>query len=120
MSTGTRSRRPETKDSATYLEFVGTRGSEIKIKSDPEKEWFWIPGELNLADMGTRPTVLPKDMGPGTPYQDGLPWMRNPPEMWPARKTFRPPPQEECRKDVLSVVVAVRAMPSLWYPPPPG
>jgi hypothetical protein len=54
------------KDSATYLEFVGTRVSKIKIKSDPEKEWFRILGELNLVDMGTRSTVVPKDMGPGT------------------------------------------------------
>jgi hypothetical protein len=61
------------KDSASFLEFVGTQVSEIRIKSDPDKEWFWIPGELNLADQGTRPTVLPQDMAPGPPYQDGLP-----------------------------------------------
>jgi hypothetical protein len=53
------------RESATYQEFVGTRVSEIRTKSDPETEWFWIPGELNIADMGTRPTVLPGDMGPG-------------------------------------------------------
>jgi hypothetical protein len=28
-------------DSASQLEFVGTRVSEIKTKSDPEEEWFW-------------------------------------------------------------------------------
>jgi hypothetical protein len=61
-----------TKDLATYLEFEGTRVSEIKIKSDPEKKLFWISGELNFADMGMRPTVLPEDMEPGTPYQEGL------------------------------------------------
>jgi hypothetical protein len=54
------------KDSASFLEFVGNRVSEIKIKSNPETDWFWIPGELNPADMGTRPTVLPADMGPET------------------------------------------------------
>ncbi len=32
------------KDLATYLEFFGTRVSELKIKSDPEKKLFWIPG----------------------------------------------------------------------------
>jgi hypothetical protein len=74
------------KDSATFLEFVGTGVSEIKIKSNTEKEWFWIPGELNLADMGTRPTVLPKDMAEGTPYQAGLPWMRDPLEKWPTHE----------------------------------
>jgi hypothetical protein len=67
------------RESATYQEFVGTRVSEIRTKSDPETEWFWIPGEMNIADMGTRPTVVPKDMGPGTLYQEGLPWMRGPP-----------------------------------------
>jgi hypothetical protein len=39
------------KDSVSFLEFVGTRVSKIKTKSKPEKEWFWIPGELNLADI---------------------------------------------------------------------
>ncbi len=76
-----------------------------------------VPGELNLAYMGTRPTVVPRDMGPGTPYQKGLPWMRDPPEMWPTRKTFMQPPPEECKNDMLGMVGAVRAAPGLWYPP---
>jgi hypothetical protein len=46
------------KDSGTFLEFVGTRVSEIQTKSKVETEWFWIPGELNPADMGTRPTMI--------------------------------------------------------------
>jgi hypothetical protein len=104
------------KDSASFLEFVGTRVSEIRIKSDPDKEWFWIPGELNLADQGTRPTVLPKDMAPGTPYQDGLPWMRDLVETWPVKKKFTAPPAEECRKDVLNVAGGVTAKPGLVYP----
>ncbi len=73
------------RESATYQEFVGTRVSEIRTKSEPETEWFWIPGEMNIADMGTRPTVVPKDKGPGTPYQEGLPWMKGPPGAAPAR-----------------------------------
>jgi hypothetical protein len=51
------------RESATYQEFVGTRVSEIKTKSDPETKWFWILGDM---DMGTRPTVMLKDMGPST------------------------------------------------------
>jgi hypothetical protein len=105
------------RESATYQEFVGTRVSKIWTKSDPETEWFWIPGEMNIADMGTRPTVVPKDMGPGTPYQEGLPWMKGPPETWPAKKTFAPPPPEECKKDMLPMVKATRVRPGLWYPP---
>ncbi len=84
--------------SATYQEFVGTRVSEIRTKSDPETEWFWIPGELNIADMGTRPTVLPEDMGPGTPYQEGLPLMRESPGAWPTKKTFTSPRPRSARR----------------------
>ena len=86
------------RESAIYQEFVGTRVSEIRTKSDPETEWFWVPGEMNIADMGTRPTVVPGDMGPGTPYQEGMPWMKEPPEMWPTRKTFAPPRQRSARR----------------------
>jgi len=59
------------RESATYQEFVGTRVSKIRTKSEPETEWFWIPGEMNIADMGTRPTVVPKDMGPVHPTRKG-------------------------------------------------
>jgi hypothetical protein len=91
--------------------------SEIRTKSDPETKWFWILGELNIADMGTRPTVLPEDMGPGTLYQEELPWMREPPEVWPTKKTFTSPPPEECKKDMLAMVKVARVRSGLWYPP---
>jgi hypothetical protein len=105
------------RQSATYQEFVGTRVSEIRTKSDPETEWFWIPGKLNIADMGTRPTVLPEDMGPGTLYQEGLPWMREPPEAWSTKKTFTPPSPEECRKDMLAMVKVTSVRSGLRNPP---
>jgi hypothetical protein len=95
------------KDSGTFLEFVGTRVSEIRTKSRVDTEWFWIPGELNPADMGTRPTMTPGNMGEGSPYQMGLPWMYQPVETWPVRKDFTPPPVEECRKDVTQATCAV-------------
>jgi hypothetical protein len=95
------------KDSGTFLEFVGTRVSEIQTKSKVDTEWFWIPGELNPADMGTRPTMTPRDMGEGTPYQVGLSWMYQPVDSWPTRKDFTSPPAEECRKDVTQATCAV-------------
>jgi hypothetical protein len=72
---------------------------------------------MNIADMGTRPTVVPKDMEPGTPYQEGMPWMRDPPETWPAKKTFAPPPPEECKKEMMAMVKTAQVKPGLWYPP---
>jgi hypothetical protein len=90
-------------DSASFLEFVGTRVSQVKSLSSPEKEWFWIPGDCNLADMGTRPNVEPGDLQEGTNYQDGILWMGIPEEDWPARQEFSPPHPEERRKDVVMV-----------------
>ncbi len=95
------------KDSGTFLEFVGTRVSEIRTKLKVDTEWFWIPGELNPADMGTRPTMIPGNMGENSPYQMGLPWMYQPVESWPVRKDFTPPPTEECRKDVTQATCAI-------------
>jgi hypothetical protein len=95
------------KDSGTFLEFVGTRVSEIRTKSKVDTEWFWIPGELNPADRGTRPTRTPENMGESSPYQMGLPLMYQPVKAWPVRKDFTPPPVEECRKDVTQATCAV-------------
>jgi hypothetical protein len=95
------------KDSGTFLEFVGTRVSEIRTKSMVDTEWFWIPGELNPADMGTRPTMTTGSMGESSPYQLRLPWMYQPVEAWPVRKDFTPHPVEECRKDVTQATCAV-------------
>jgi hypothetical protein len=96
-------------DSASFLEFVGTRVSQVKALSSPEKEWFWIPTDCNLADLGTRPNVEPGDLQEGSDYQEGMAWMRLPEAEWPARQHFSPPPQEERRKDVVTVAVAFHA-----------
>ena len=95
------------KNSGTFLEFVGTRVSEIRTKLKVDTEWFWIPGELNPADMGTRPTMTPGNMGEDSTYQMGFPWMYQPVESWPVKKDFTPPPAEECRKDVTQATCAV-------------
>jgi hypothetical protein len=94
-------------DSASFLEFVGMRVSQVKSLSSPEKEWFWIPGDCNLADMGTRPNVELGDLQGGTDYQEGMPWTRSPEEDWPARQEFSNPPPEERRKDVAVVAGAL-------------
>jgi hypothetical protein len=39
------------------------------------------------------------------------------PETWPAKKTFTPPPTEECKKDILAMVKTARVRSGLWYPP---
>lgn len=80
---------------ASFQEFVGTRVGEIKSKSDPEKEWYWVPTDCNLADMGTRSNVKPEDIAPGSDYQDGMQWMRGELESWPVSQTPGKAPDEE-------------------------
>jgi hypothetical protein len=96
-------------DSASFLEFVGTRVSEIKSLSSPEEEWFWVPTDCNLADLGTRPNVEPGDLAEDSYYQNGQPWMRKPEGEWPTKKQFSAPPAEERRKDVVTVASALSA-----------
>lgn len=84
-------RRP----SGSFQEFVGTRVGEIRSKCEAEKEWYWIPTDKNLADMGTRENVVPKDLGPESQYQCGQPWMSQPRADWPTTQTPGQVPQEE-------------------------
>jgi hypothetical protein len=82
-------------DSDSLLEFVGTRVGEIKTKSDPETEWYWVHTVRNLADMGTCPMVHPSEMGEESDNQNGTGWMRQPEEEWPVKKAITLPPAEE-------------------------
>jgi hypothetical protein len=55
----------------------------------------------NPADQGTRSKATPKDMVPGSEYQEGKPWMVEPENTWPCKKSFSPAPAEEFREDML-------------------
>ena len=90
-------------ESSSMKEFVGTRTGEIRSKTDVSKEWFWVPTDQNLADMGTRSGVSISDMAPGSKYQEGLPWMTSTFEEWPVRESMGKIPEEE-------VVVSVRVL----------
>ena len=83
------------KPSGAFQEFVGTRVGEITSKSDVTQEWFWIPTAENLADMGTRETVQPEHIGPGSDYQMGRVWMTQARESWPTSQTPGKIPQDE-------------------------
>ena len=88
------------KDSVVFHEFVGNRVSEIKSKSSVS-QWAWVPTDKNPADLGTRTDCTPAELGPGTVYQKGMPWMRTPFEQWPTKDSFSAPPQEELRRDLV-------------------
>ncbi len=49
------------------------RVSKIKTKSKPEKEWFWIPGELNLSRHGNDTHRGTEGHGTRNPLPRGTP-----------------------------------------------
>ena len=76
-------------------EFVGVRVGEIKRKSDPAEEWYWIPGTDNPSDLGTRDGTTAKKIDENSTYQLGLPWMMLDVSNWPACQTGGKVPAEE-------------------------
>ncbi len=87
-------------ESGKFLEFVGARVSEVKVNSNVENEWWWLEGNCNPADLGTRSRATPQDLVFGLEYQVGKPWMMEPESTWPCKKSFSPAPVEEFRKDM--------------------
>ena len=96
-------------ESASFQEFVGTRVSEVKSKSNLLTEWFWVPTLENVADMGTRETVEPADMMAGSRYQSGPEWAQRDQAEWPVNQSFGKPPEEEFKKKGLVMVVREQA-----------
>ena len=73
-------------DCGAFQEFVGTRTGEIKSKSNPETEWFWLPTHENLADLGTRNDVTPEVLHPESEYLNGKEWMGKSFDTWPVNQ----------------------------------
>ena len=92
-------------ESASFQEFVGTRVSEIKSKSNPLTEWFWVPTHENVADLGTRESVEPADMMAGSRYQSGPDWAQKEVVDWPTNQSFGKPPEEELKKKGMVMLV---------------
>ena len=79
----------EVQDSFTRLRDQG-------IEVDP---LYWLPGDLNPADQGTRANVMAADIGPESVHQRGPDWMKEPFETWPTSREFLVSvPDEEKRK----------------------
>jgi hypothetical protein len=51
--------------------------------------------------------ATPQDLGPGSEYQEGMAWMKEPVDSWPFKKSFSPAPEEELRKDMMEGICNV-------------
>ncbi len=88
-------------ESGRFTEFVGARVSEVKVTSNIEEERLWLMGNCTRADLGTRSSATPRDLAPGSEYQEGTEWMKQPTGVWPCKKLFDPAPEKEMRKDMM-------------------
>jgi hypothetical protein len=86
-------------ESGKFTMFVGAWVIGVKVSSDMEKEWLWLVGDCNLADLGTRATATHESLCAGAEYQEGMAWIKEPMNMWPCKKSFGPAPEEEMRNE---------------------
>jgi len=71
------------RESYGYQTFFANRVGEIQ-KAGPIADWWWIPGELNVADLVTR-GCPPEDLDEGSKWQKGPEFLVRPVEEWPMK-----------------------------------
>jgi hypothetical protein len=81
-------------DSGSLATFGGNRVGEIKTLTDPD-DWWWVPTDQQVADIGTRENAMPADLDIGSRYQMGPGWLALQEEEWPMRKVVGQVPKEE-------------------------
>ncbi|KAB5567602.1 hypothetical protein PHYPO_G00234660 [Pangasianodon hypophthalmus] len=71
------------RDSYGYQTFFANRVGEIQ-KSTSADDWWWIPGDLNVADILTR-GAAPEDFQENSVWQNGPEFLKQPVEQWPKK-----------------------------------
>ena len=71
------------RESYGYQTFFANRVGEIQ-KAGPVEDWWWIPGELNIADIITRGGTH-EDLKEDSTWQDGPEFLKWPVEEWPKK-----------------------------------
>lgn len=71
------------RDSYGYQTFFANRVGEIQ-KSAAVEEWWWIPGDLNIADIITRGATS-EDLKESSLWQNGPHFLKLPVEEWPKK-----------------------------------
>ena len=71
---------------------------------------YHIDGTLNVADMVTKPrSITPGDLATGSPWMNGLPWMRLPTEDLPTQQYELPPEPDQERQMIIETFQDVEA-----------
>ena len=71
------------RESYGFQTFFANRVGEIQ-KIGPVTDWWWIPGQYNVADLVTR-GCSPEQLGGDSPWQRGPDFLARPVEEWPMK-----------------------------------
>ncbi|XP_054861306.1 uncharacterized protein LOC129347620 [Amphiprion ocellaris] len=71
------------RDSYGYKTFFANRVGEIQ-KAGPVQDWWWVRGEMNIADLITRGGT-PEDLKEDSIWQNGPEFLKWPVEEWPIK-----------------------------------
>ncbi|KAL1254332.1 hypothetical protein QQF64_016561 [Cirrhinus molitorella] len=71
------------RDSYGYHTFFANRIGEIQ-KAGSVEDWWWIPGDRNVADLITR-RATPEDLKEESVWQNGPKFLKQPVEEWPKK-----------------------------------
>ena len=74
------------KESYGFNTFIDVRIGEIQ-ETDPTS-WYWVDGDLNIADWLTRGNKKPSDLGANSIWQQGPQFLQLPENQWPIRRTI--------------------------------
>ena len=88
---------------------------KVCIPDKVKVTWAWLESDLNGADIASRVDAGPRDLGPGSDWQDGPAFLQDAIESWPIRtdimddKLDLPTAHEETQK-------AIQAPPGVPHP----
>ena len=101
------------KSTGTLGPYLTSRVSEFHLNlEDMRKKTFveplqHVPGTHNIADLATRGQATNQEIAPGSEWQDGPEYLKQPREQWPfSREFYRAVPPEELRRKSVTVGVA--------------
>ena len=92
------------KESYGFRTFAANRIGEIQELTEKEN-WHWIEGNLNIADLTTRPfDGTSRDLGADGEWQNGPSFLKQPTDMWPIKSESKASTLPEVKQNFVGAV----------------
>ena len=93
------------RESYGFRTFAANRIGEIQ-DTTKKKDWEWVEGKLNVADLATRPLVQGTKLDAESTWQNGPEFLKIPVKEWPTRKDTCAEMIPELRKNFVGSITA--------------